>query len=310
VRKTQVEIFSREVFVTWRRDAAARDDEGADAPDSDADRVVQALVARGPAFFGDLQRSSGLLRSQVEEALADLVRQGRVTSDSFVGMRALLTSAKDAAGRGSARRSTRGRRVGDFSLEAAGRWSLLAREERNVEQADARVEAIARALLKRWGVVMRRIVDREGPLPPWRDLLVVYRRLEARGEIRGGRFVAGLTGEQYALPEAVEMLRAMRRSGPGEGRDRIVVVSACDPLNLVGLLTPGARVSSLGSNRVALRGGVAVAVREGSKTRMLEELPLEVQRVVESALVRVGRAGSTRGGVARVRGPRPLLATP
>ena len=298
VRTTPIAIVSRDGFDVWQRKAVEEDL----TPEGDGARVVRALETRGPAFFGDLQRTTGLLRSQVEDALGDLVRRGRVTSDSFVGMRALLESAKSGASRGRGHGRARARRLGDFSVEAAGRWSLLPLpgEPGARESADAHVEAIARALLKRWGVVMRRLVDREGPLPPWRDLLVVYRRLEARGEVRGGRFVAGPTGEQYALPEAVEMLRAIRRGARDRAEDeRVVVISACDPLNLVGLLTPGARVSSLGSNRIALRGGVPVAVREGGVTRMLEELPLPVQREIESALIR-GRAGPTRGHIVHV----------
>lgn len=282
VRTTAIAIVSREAFGVWQR---SPDVDLPLSPGGDADRVVRALEARGPAFFADLLRGTGLLRAQLEQALSDLVRQGRVTSDSFAGLRALLSTAREPARRG------RVRRLGDFSVEAAGRWSLLVRESgldgRRAADPEARVEAIARSLLRRWGVVMRRIVDREGPLPPWRDLLVVYRRLEARGEVRGGRFVAGFTGEQYALPEAVEMLRAVRRTERGE---RVVVISASDPLNLVGLVTPGARVSSLGGSRIALRGGVPVAVRERGATRMLEELPAAAQREVESALLRV-RAG-------------------
>ena len=229
VRSTPIALLPREAFETWQHGSAASDPL---APGGDGGRVAAALEARGPAFFHDLQRATGLLGAQLEQALAELVRQGRVTSDSFVGVRALLHHAKDP------HRRRRGRRLGEASIEAAGRWSLLPDTSRSGEASDAHVEAVARGLLRRWGVVMRRLVDREGPLPPWRDLLTVYRRLEARGEIRGGRFVAGLTGEQYALPEAVEMLRAVRRGGGGERSAELVVLSACDPLNLLGILTP------------------------------------------------------------------------
>ncbi len=272
VRTSPIALASREAFSRWQR-------RGSEEPllAANADRLHQALTVRGPAFFDDLLRATGLLRGQLEQALADLVRQGRVTSDGFVGLRALLRGA-------SGERSRRGRRLGDFSLEAAGRWSLL--PGGGADDEGARVEAIARTLLRRWGVVMRCLIDREGPLPPWRELLVVYRRLEARGEIRGGRFVAGLTGEQYAVPEAVEMLRAVRRSPSDE---RIVVISGCDPLNLAGVLLPGPALTSTGSTRIALMGGVPAGVRDGAGTRMLVDLPLATQREVEDALLRVRR---------------------
>jgi ATP-dependent Lhr-like helicase len=292
VRTSPMAIVSRDGWDVWHR-----------TPDGPADgtepgeggRVLSFLEQRGPGFFGEILRGTGLVRSQLEQALGELARRGRVTSDSFAGLRALLLGSKDAT-RGRAR----GRRLGDYSLEAAGRWSLLRSRTPGPAYDEARVEAIARALLKRWGVVMRRIIDREGALPPWRDLLVVYRRLEARGEIRGGRFVAGLTGEQYALPEAVELLRSTRRIPAG---DEIVVVSAADPLNLVGILTPGTRVASHAGSRIALRGGIPVAVREGGETRLLEELSPLVDRDVRAALVRKG--GHRAGQVLPVR-PLPV----
>ena len=125
---------------------------------------------------------------------------------------------------------------------------------------------VARTLLRRYGVVLRRIVERETELPPWRELLRAYRRLEARGDIRGGRFVAGFSGEQYALPEAVEALRAARRA---EKSGALVSVSAADPLNLVGIVTPGERVPAIASNRVLYRDGVPVARKVGGRVEIL-----------------------------------------
>ena len=142
---------------------------------------------------------------------------------------------------------------------------------------------IARTLLRRYGVVFRRVLEREGGLPPWRDLLRAFRRLEARGEIRGGRFVQGFSGEQYALPEAVGALRAQRRKAP---TGAITVVSAADPLNLAGIITPGDRLAAITSNRLALREGLPVALREGGKVRLLVELTAEEQWQVEHALLR------------------------
>jgi ATP-dependent Lhr-like helicase len=148
-------------------------------------------------------------------------------------------------------------------MEAAGRWTVLPEP---AEEHD--IESIAWALLRRWGVVFRRVLDREGDLPPWYMLLRIYRRLEAQGLIRGGRFVAGFAGEQYALPEAVTALRKARRaSKTGE----LVSISAADPLNLVGIITPGHRVPATPKNRVLFRDGVPIAFQEGSETHFLDE---------------------------------------
>jgi ATP-dependent Lhr-like helicase len=146
------------------------------------------------------------------------------------------------------------------------------------------IEHIARTLLKRWGVVFWRLLAREADwLPPWRDLLMCYRRLEARGEIRGGRFVAGFTGEQYAAPEAIGLLRDTRRKSHSQTN---VSLSAADPLNLVGILTPGARVPSLSSNRVLYRDGVPLAVYAGGEVRFLEKLDPKEQWEAQNLLLR------------------------
>src|SRR5262249_2936969 len=167
--------------------------------------VDKALELQGASFFSDLAERSGLLRSQVESALAELVAAGLVTADSFTGLRALLTpsSRRPPLTEGKRRRS-----VVPYSVEDAGRWTKLHRHNNSGErpsnetkQDPLNLEALAWILLRRYGVVFRRLLDPE-QLPPWRDLLRVYRRLEARGEIRGGRFVSGFSGEQFALPEA------------------------------------------------------------------------------------------------------------
>ena len=197
-----------------------------------------------------------MLATQTEEALGELVSLGLATADGFTGLRALLAPEP----RRPRRRRTR--TVASYSMEAAGRWTVLAEAP---EEPD--VETIAWTLLRRWGVVFRRILDREGDLPPWYSLLRVYRRLEAQGLIRGGRFVAGFAGEQYALPEAVTALRKARRK---EKTGALVSISAADPLNLVGILTPGRRVTATPKNRILFRDGVPVAVREGGQVRFLE----------------------------------------
>jgi ATP-dependent Lhr-like helicase len=199
-----------------------------------------------------------LLRTQVERALAELAGAGLVTADSFSGLRALLTPSQ--------KRRQAGRRGAPmYGVDTAGRWGLLQTEEAD---PDDRVEAIARALLKRYGVVFRSLLARESRLPTWRELVMVYRRLEARGEIRGGRFVSGFGGEQFALPEAVGRLRAVRKL---EKTGELISLSAADPLNLVGIVTPDARVPAITRNRVLFRDGIAIAALEaGQVTRLAD----------------------------------------
>jgi ATP-dependent Lhr-like helicase len=165
----------------------------------------------------------------------------------------------------------------------AGRWALLRRGSGTVDE-NQRVEHIARALLRRYGVICWRLLERESDvLPPWRELLRCYHRLEARGEIRGGRFIAGLAGEQFALPEAVGLLRQVRRRAPDGG---LVVVSASDPLNLIGSLLPGAKVPAAGDNRLLYRDGVPVAVRVAGRYSYLVEGAAQEQASWKEKLMR------------------------
>ena len=139
------------------------------------------------------------------------------------------------------------------------------------------------ALLRRYGIVFRRLLARETNLAPWRDLVMVYRRLEARGEIRGGRFVAGMSGEQFALPEAVGQLRRIRRL---EASGLLLGISAADPLNLVGIVTPGDRIPAFATNRIVYRDGVPIAAFEAGSLRQLADYETALQRDVERAAVR------------------------
>jgi ATP-dependent Lhr-like helicase len=168
-----------------------------------------------------------------------------------------------------------------FGMENAGRWSLLYHPGSDAEKRVSRdaAEAVAWTLLRRYGVVFRRLLERETLLPPWRDLLLVFRRLEARGEIRGGRFVDGFSGEQYALTEAVGRLRALRKQ-PKKGV--MVSVSAADPLNLVGIATPGDRLPNQAGNR----DGEPIAVLEGREPRFLVDLDAAARWQAQSALIR------------------------
>jgi ATP-dependent Lhr-like helicase len=185
-----------------------------------------------------------------------------------------------------------------LEIEDAGRWSVLTAppptlsdNSRRTDQGDETTEYIARVLLRRYGVVFRKLLTREPDwLPPWYELLRVYRRLEARGEIRGGRFVAGFSGEQYALAEAVPMLRAVRRKPKVE---QLVSISAADPLNLVGIVTPGARVPALSGNRVLYRDGVPVAAHIGGKTEFFQEIAEADAWAARNALIRANTRASS-----------------
>jgi len=281
VRTTPITLLARRHAPLWT----------ALFPVADAVRLgprAQALAdyirANGASFFDELVAGSGLLRSQVEEALGELVAQGLVTSDSFGGLRALLVpSDRRRPGPGGRRR----RRSLLFGMEDAGRWALAQRARPAPSGPEARPEAVehvARRLLLRYGVVFWRLLEREADwLPPWRDLLRVYRRLEARGEIRGGRFVAGFPGEQFALPEAVGMLREVRRK---PASDAWVSLSGADPLNLVGILTPGPKLPALTGNRVLYRHGLPVALLAGGEVHVLETLDAASQWEARKALLR------------------------
>ena len=209
-----------------------------------AREVLNFLHSRGASFFADVVRSTGKLKAEIETALWELVAAGLVTADGFDNLRALI-DPKRRAGQGTGK-SSRPR-------HSAGRWSLLYPLESNDPQQA--VEAVCRMLLARYGVVFRKLLARESILPRWRDLLICFRRLEDRGEIRGGRFISGFIGEQFALPIAVESLRAMKSIQPSE---EIITISAADPLNLAGTVVPGERVPAISGNTVSFKDGVVV----------------------------------------------------
>jgi ATP-dependent Lhr-like helicase len=278
IRTTPLALFRRERGAIWR--AIHPEPDPAELSLSHSARALfDALEGRGASFFGDLVNATGLLRTEVEKGLGELVAWGLVVSDSFAGLRALLVPSERRRPIGRLRR--RGR-TAPFGVETAGRWSRVG--SRSLLPEELQAEAIARMLLRRYGVVFRRLVERETLLVPWRDILRVYRRLEARGEIRGGRFVGGFSGEQYALPEAVGTLRAVRREEP---QGALVALSGADPLNLVGIIVPGDVVAGLAGNRVLFRDGVAVAVREGKEPRLLVETTTDEAQAFKTALVRL-----------------------
>ena len=206
--------------------------------------VLDCLAHRGASFFVDIVRVTGKLKAEVETGLWELVAAGLVTADGFDNLRSLI-DPKRRSGQGPGR-SFRPR-------HSTGRWAIL--DMGFAVERERATEATCWMLLNRYGVVFRDLLARESNLPKWRDLQLAFRRLEARGEIRGGRFIDGFLGEQFALPVAVESLRAARRMAPS---GEMVVVSAADPLNLVGIIVPGERVAAISGRTVSYRDGVAV----------------------------------------------------
>jgi ATP-dependent Lhr-like helicase len=280
VRTTPITLLPRRHAALWRSLSMQPD---AMRPGPRAQAVVDFMAANGASFFDELLQNCGLLRSQLEEALAELVALGLVRSDSFAGLRALLIPSSERRPTAGSRRRRRG--VSSV-MEDSGRWSLVRQPVvAGEDKLDAAaIEHVARALLNRYGVVFWRLLEREASgLPPWRELLRVYRRLESSGEIRGGRFVAGFTGEQFALPEAIGTLREVRRR---PATNEWTAVSGVDPLNLAGILTPGPRLAALAGNRLLYRDGVPAASLSGGEVRFFEDLDPATEWFARKALVR------------------------
>ena len=303
-------MFSRENLTHWLTLSAPLE---AAEFSPDIARTLEVLAQGGALFFGELVQKTGLLPSRLERALAELTAQGLITADSFEGLRALLVPEEKRAPFASAERRRHHKAV--TSLEFAGRWSLLrnavnagiavndpasflapgtrnlaANNDRSLTDSvsgapgvsrEQAVEAFARVLLRRYGVVFRRILDQESLRVTWFELIRVYRTLEARGEIRGGHFVAGISGEQYALPEAVGLLRTIRKNAP---KGDLIPISAADPLNLTGVLTLGLRVAAISAHRVLLRDGVPmVALKAGQLVPLTQGVDV-VDQAIERAL--------------------------
>jgi len=244
-----------------------------------AQKVHAALSQQGALFFDELRDEARLLPTELEHALQELVAAGLVSADSFAGLRALITPASKRQARGS--RRGRGPLFG--GMDDAGRWALLRRSGAGDER-EAVHEHIARTLLRRYGVVFWRLLEREADwLPSWRELLRSFHRLEARGEIRGGRFVSGLAGEQFALPEAIAVLRGVRHR-PLDGS--LVLVSGSDPLNLSGSLLPGSKVPALAGNRLLYRDGVPVAALVAGRVHYWPQVEEQDENRLRERLIR------------------------
>jgi len=278
VRATPMAFLTRNNRALWQQLSDPRRPQS--QLSANASAVAGFLQSHGASFFDEIAQGAALLQSQAESALGELVAAGVASADSFAGLRALLMPMQR-------KRAARARRAGMFGLEQAGRWSLVRRSmpsPATSAEPPAAVEALAWLLLRRYGVVFRRLLAREAEwLPPWHQLLRAYRRLEAQGLIRGGRFVGGMSGEQFALPEAIGALRAIRKRTPDGA---LVALSGADPLNLAGIITPGPRLAALAGNRLLLQDGVAVATYAAGEVQFHREMPPPQQWQARNALVR------------------------
>jgi ATP-dependent Lhr-like helicase len=260
IGSTPVALFLREHGDSWRILGVSQPEtdqdpaEPLEALSEPARAVYEAIRSQGASFLRDLERCA-VDREALVGGVGELVAAGLATSDGFDGLRTLVrTAAGHLPHRGVA--------------AGAGRWSLVSKGHRVPRELALETQALS--LLRRYGVMFRRLLTREANAAPWRELVRVYRRLEARGEIRGGRFVSGMSGEQFALPDAVERLREVRRTEPD---GRAIVISAADPLNLAGIVTAGDRVRAVAASRIAYRNGVPIAAREGGSVRPLADDP-------------------------------------
>jgi ATP-dependent Lhr-like helicase len=279
LRATPVVLLPRRSAALWTTLAPAPADD--DGLGSRAQRVAAHLAQHGACFFDEIALGTRLLPVEIEEALTELVAKGRARCDSYAGLRALLVPASKRASADTRRR----RRTPLFGIEDAGRWTLVrppaAAEALAAGSAEA-IEQVVHVLLRRYGVICWRLLEREAAwLPPWRDLVRVCRRLEARGEIRGGRFIAGVTGEQFALPEAVASMRQVRRQ-PGDGA--FIALAASDPANLLGTIVHGPKVPRVAGSRVLYRDGVPVATSVAGEIAMLVPLDAAQAQAATRAL--------------------------
>jgi ATP-dependent Lhr-like helicase len=289
LRTSPIALYQRENLDDWLHLSA-------NAPAAelspDTKTVLESLSSGGAQFFAELVRRTKLLPSQVEQALSELAALGFVTCDGFDGLRALLVPSdkRPTFGRNEGMRR---RKTNLASIEFAGRWSLLRNNPvgnrhsngnhetpLTSEPKDKAIETFARVFLHRHGVVFRRMLDRETFGVSWYELGKIYRRLEARGEIRGGYFVSGVSGEQFALPEAIALLRTIRKQ---PAANELIVLSGADPLNLQGVLSPGPRIAALTSNRIIFQDGLPIAALEAGAIHKLNESDVP-DATIESAL--------------------------
>ena len=285
VRSTPIVLLPRRNQALWQSLHAQPESQSAQLG-SRAALVLELLRSHGASFFDECLSGSRLLRSELENALGELVARGLVHADSFAGLRALLLPSEKRPG-AQARRHGRPR----MAMEDAGRWAMIKAppvvDERAPIDPDA-LEHLARCLLRRYGVVGWQLLAREADgLPRWRVLAPVFHRLEARGEIRGGRFIAGLSGEQFALPEALAPLRRVRDA---EATGSLICVCGADPLNLIGSVVVGSKVSAIASTRIVYRDGIPVASLLSGEMQPLVDLTRAQAWPIRQLLI--GRAGA------------------
>ena len=281
-RVAPVSIFLREDLPWLASRAPTLEVEGLSSP---AAQLLEILTSSGAMFGTDLQAETRMLRDHLDDALGELVSRGLITADGFSGLRGLVAEKPTTS-----RRSNRGRaeRI-RITREAVGRWSVTHQPVSSDDTDDSRNHKHngntewAWQLLRRWGIVFRDLLANEDGAPAWFELLQVFRKLEARGEIRGGRFITGVAGEQFALADTVQKLRQLRDEG---SKEEMVFITAADPLNLVGVLTKHDRVPRTASNRVAWLDGVPIAVLCGGNTEILETAREEL---LTSALNRLSK---------------------
>ncbi len=290
LRNTPIALIDRQDVHYWQamQETINTDNEHLS---SNAKNILEALQQHGASFFVDIVAHTKMLRTHCEEALAELAAVGLVTSDSYSGLRALITPTNKRPGFGRQHRRRRGVSSAS-SVDTAGRWSIITTKNDDnetpsiqgwIKTDEESLKHIAHTLLKRYGVVFRKVLERETNLPPWRELLYVYRRMEARGEIRGGRFVNGFGGEQFALPDAIGLLRKQRNN---KEVLPATVISATDPLNLIGIIIAGDRIPALHTNRILFKNGLPIAKQLNSDIQYLQEIDDKQQWQVNNLLTR------------------------
>jgi ATP-dependent Lhr-like helicase len=278
VKNTPISFVSRRHLDAWKKKQSSVVDSIISALSPKAKQVFEVLLSQGALFFEDIINKTRLFQSQAEDVLGELISAGLVTSDSFTGLRALLVPDKYKTTAGSRRNA------GLFSMTYAGRWSLIASMPENyIHDSQEEIQTIAHALLRRYGILFRKLSEKEDLAPPWRELVRVLRLLELQGQIRGGRFIEGVWGEQYALPEAITELRQIKKK---EKTGTLISISAADPLNLTGVLTPGKRITGYSGNRILYRDGIPVAFREAKEIRFPVEPEQREKWDLQTKLVR------------------------
>jgi ATP-dependent Lhr-like helicase len=262
ISATPIALVPRQALSLWQEHA---DDSRENLPDTAA-AILELLQQKGAMFTADLMPATGVLQPQLEQALGLLVARGLITADAFSPLRWLARTEQEK--RRKLRFAQRSPGRGTMGQGMLGRWSLFNPSGNTGNGPDQNeIAQICAALLKRYGVVFRTLLERETLLPPWRDLLRYFRRLEDRGEVMGGRFVDGFSGEQFALAEAAGLLRNLdQRAASGKQ----VVISACDPLNLGGIITPGVKTPAINGYRILLKEGIPVARMQGEKIEVLD----------------------------------------